>query len=316
MAHVGTPTLKQLEYLDAVIRAGSFRAAAQKLGVSQPTITAQIAALEDALGVTLLERSRTGTLPTHSGRELQPHIETIRSAVGSIRDHARFVGTGGSGIHRLGVPPTLGPYLLPEVLSTIHATDPTLRLYVREDSPRELENGLLSGRFDLVLTVMPTEISELVVDPLFGEPFRLCAPPDHPLVGRGPVRPDAIAGERLLAIDERFRLFEQMQAIANHYGARLLRDYEGTSLDTVRQMIATGFGLAFLPSLYIRSEIEPRDDVTVLDIDDTAIDRDVVLAWRPTAAHRGLYRRLAQQIRDICQAQLVDYIHLAEPARH
>ncbi|KAA9130194.1 hydrogen peroxide-inducible genes activator [Marinihelvus fidelis] len=311
MAHVGTPTLKQLEYLDAVVRAGSFRQAALKLGVSQPTITAQIAALEDTLGVILLERSRTGTLPTSAGRELLPHIETIRGAVSSIRDHARFVGTGGSGIHRLGVPPTLGPYLLPEVLSTIHATDPTLRLYVREDSPRELENGLLSGRFDLVLTVMPTEISELVVDPLFGEPFRLCAPPDHPLVGQGPVPPGAIADERLLAIDERFRLFEQMQAIANHYGARLLRDYEGTSLDTVRQMIATGFGLAFLPSLYIRSEIEPRDDVTVLDMDDTAIDREVVLAWRPTAAHRSLYRRMAGQIRDICREQLSDYVHLA-----
>ncbi len=311
MAHVGTPTLKQLEYLEAVARFGSFRAAALKLGVSQPTITSQVAALEDTLGVILLERSRTGTLPTSAGRELLPHIETIRDAVNSIRDHARFVGTGGSGIHRLGVPPTLGPYLLPEVLSTIHATDPTLRLYVREDLPRDLENGLLSGRFDLILTVLPTEISDLVVDPLFGEPFHLCAPPDHPLVGKGPVAADAIANERLLAIDERFRLFEQMQALANHYGARLLRDYEGTSLDTVRQMIATGFGLAFLPSLYIRSEIEPRDDVTVLPLDDTTIDREVVLAWRPTAAHRALYRKLAQQIREICRAKLGDCLHLA-----
>lgn len=309
MFNVGTPTLKQLNYLEAVARAGSFRGAALKLGVSQPTITSQVAALEETLGMVLLERSRTGTLPTSAGRELLPYIETIRSSVSAIQEHARFVGSGGSGIHRLGVPPTLGPYLLPEVLSGIHAKDPTLRLYVREDTARELENGLLNGRFDLVLSVLPTEIDEFVTEPLFGEPLKLCAPPDHSLVGRGPVPASALASERLLAIDERFRLFEQMQALASRYGAELLRDYEGTSLDTVRQMIATGFGLAFLPALYIRSEIDPRDDVVVLDLDDEPISRDVVLAWRPTAQHRALYRRLAAQIRSLCRERLADTLH-------
>ncbi len=310
MPNVGNPTLKQLQYLDAVAQAGSFRAAAQKLGVSQPTITSQIAALEEALGMTLLERSRTGTLPSSAGRALLPYIATIREAVGAIRDHARFVGDGGSGIHRLGAPPTLGPYLLPDVLTAIHAKDPTLRLYVREDTPRDLENALVSGRYDLILTVRPVEISELEVDPLFGEPFQLCAPPDHPLVERGTVAATALAGERLLAIDERFRLFEQMQALANRYGASLLRDYEGSSLDTVRQMIATGFGLAFLPALYVRSEIEPRDDVVVLTMEDEPIDREVVLAWRPTAPHRAMYRKLAAQIRAVCQAKLAEYLHM------
>lgn len=310
MPNVGNPTLKQLQYLDAVAQAGSFRAAAQKLGVSQPTITSQIAALEEALGMTLLERSRTGTLPSSAGRALLPHIATIREAVGAIRDHARFVGDGGSGIHRLGAPPTLGPYLLPDVLTAIHAKDPSLRLYVREDTPRDLENALVSGRYDLILTVRPVEIPELEVDPLFGEPFQLCAPPDHPLVERGTVEATALASERLLAIDERFRLFEQMQALANRYGASLLRDYEGSSLDTVRQMIATGFGLAFLPALYVRSEIEPRDDVVVLTMEDEPIDREVVLAWRPTAPHRAMYRKLAAQIRAVCQAKLAEYLHM------
>lgn len=309
MPDSGAPTLKQLYYLDAVVRAGSFRSAAVTLGVSQPTISSQLAALEENLGVMLLERSRSGTLPTSAGRELLPHIATIRSAVNAIQEHAMFAGTGGSGIHRLGVPPTLGPYLLPEVLSGIHASDPTLRLYVREDMPHDLENGLLSGRFDLVLTVLPTEVDELVAEPLFSESFRLCAPPDHPLVGQGPVPGAALAGESLLAIDERFRLFEQMQALAIRYGARLLRDYEGTSLDTVRQMIATGFGLAFLPALYIRSEIEPRDDVVVLEMDDEPLDRDVVLVWRPTAPHRALYRRLAAQIRLLCRERLANALH-------
>lgn len=312
MADIGNPTFKQLTYLEAVIKSGSFRGASVKLGVSQPTLTSQIAALEESLGLTLLERSRTGALPTSAGRELLPHIENIASEIHAIRDHARFAGSGGSGIHRLGVPPTLGPYYLPEVLSEVHASDPTLRLYVREDTPRELEHGLLDGRYDLILTTMPMELSGLVMEPLFGEPFHLCAPPDHPLVGQGKVDASAIAGERLLAIEERHRLFVQMQALANQFGARLMRDYEGTSLDTVRQMIGTGFGLAFLPALYIRSEIEPRKDVTVLEMSDVPSDRDVVLAWRPTAPQRRLYRDLARQMRQICRSKLADCLHVAD----
>ncbi len=312
MADIGHPTLKQLTYLEAVIKNGSFRGASVKLGVSQPTLTSQIAALEETLGLTLLERSRTGALPTSAGRELLPHIEAIAAEVHAIRDHARFAGSGGSGIHRLGVPPTLGPYFLPEVLSEVHAADPTLRLYVREATPRELEHGLLDGRYDLILTTMPMELSGLVMEPLFGEPFHLCAPPDHHLVGQGMVDARAIAGERLLAIEERHRLFEQMQSLANQFGARLMRDYEGTSLDTVRQMIGTGFGLAFLPALYIRSEIEPRNDVTVLELSDAPSDRDVVLAWRPTAPQRRLYRDLARQMRQVCRSKLADCLHVAE----
>ncbi|NVJ70650.1 MAG: LysR family transcriptional regulator [Alphaproteobacteria bacterium] len=311
MATIGEPTLKQLLYLEAVVAAGSFRGASQKLGVSQPTITSQIAALETALGMILLERSRSGAIPTSAGRELLPHISTIRTEVNAIRDQARFASTGASGVHRLGVPPTLGPYFLPEVLSEIHTADPTLRLYVREETPRELENGLLDGRYDLILTTMPVELAGFVVEPLFGEPFKLCAPPDHPLVGKGELDASVIAGERLLAIEERHRLFEQMQALANRFGARLMRDYEGTSLDTVRQMIGTGFGLAFLPALYIRSEIEPREDVTVLELSDTPSAREVVLAWRPTAPKRQLYRKLASQMRQICQTKLADCLHPA-----
>ena len=314
MADIGFPTPKQLTYLDTVVRCGSFRGASLKLGISQPTITAQIAALEEALGMPLLERSRTGAIPTSAGRELLPHITTIKTEIDAIRDKARFASFGGSGIHRLGVPPTLGPYFLPEVLSEIHASDPTLRLYVREGTPRELENGLLDGRFDFILTTMPIEIDGITIEPLFGEPFKLCAPPDHPLVGKGLVDASAIAGERLLAIEERHRLFEQMQAMANQFGAQLMRDYEGTSLDTVRQMIGSGFGLAFLPVLYIRSEIAPRTDVTVLELSETPSDRDVVLAWRPTSPKRQLYRQLAFQMRQICRQKLSDCLHVASPA--
>lgn len=310
---VGHPTLKQLLYLQTVIATKSFRQAALSLGVSQPTVTAQIATLEENLGLILLERSRTGALPTAAARAMLPHIDTLIEEVKSIRDVARFSLDSGAGIHRLGVPPTLGPYFLPDVIPGIHKAYPSLRLYVREDSPRELENGLLDGQYDLVFTTLPVEVTGLTIEPLFGEPFRLCAAPDHDLVKKPRVRSKDIANERLLAIEERHRLFEQMQGLANKYGARILRDYEGTSLDTVRQMIGTGIGLAFLPGLYVRSEIEPRSDVAVLELDEAPTDRDVVLAWRPSAPQRHLYKELAQFIRDLCLKRLSDHLHVAQP---
>lgn len=310
---VGHPTLKQLHYLQTVIATKSFRQAALSLGVSQPTVTAQIATLEENLGLILLERSRTGALPTAAARAMLPHIDTLIDEVKAIRDVARFSLDSGAGIHRLGVPPTLGPYFLPDVIPGIHKSYPSLRLYVREDSPRELENGLLDGQYDLVFTTLPVEVTGLTIEPLFGEPFRLCAAPDHDLVKKERVRSKDIANERLLAIEERHRLFEQMQGLANKYGARILRDYEGTSLDTVRQMIGTGIGLAFLPGLYVRSEIEPRSDVAVLELDEAPTDRDVVLAWRPSAPQRHLYKELAQFIRDLCLKRLSDHLHVAQP---
>ena len=309
---VGQPTFKQLQYFHAICMAKSFRKAAQRLGVSQPTITAQISALEDALGLILLERSRTGAFPTAAGRAILPHAERTMEEVHAIRDIARFSLDSASGIHRLGVPSTLGPYFLPDVISDIHSEYPSLRLYVREEPPRDLENGLLDGRYDLILTTRPLEVTGITEDLLFGEPFVLCAPPDHPLAAKGKVEPEDIAGERLLAIEERHRLFTQMQAIANRYGARLMRDYEGTSLDTVRQMIGTGIGLAFLPALYVRSEIGPRHDVEVLELDETPTDREVVLAWRPSAPQRQLYRAMAAFLRVQCRKKLGRILHVAE----
>lgn len=309
---IGYPTVKQMRYFQAIVTSKSFRKAAQSLGVSQPTITSQILSLEETLGLTLLERSRSGALPTAVGRAILPHIEAIIDEVHAIRDIARFSSDSAAGIHRMGVPPTLGPYFLPDVISDIHKNYPSLRLYVREEPPRDLENGLLDGRYDVILTTLPLEVSGLVEDRLFGEPLLLCAPPDHALADSHHVRKEDIAGERLIAIEEHHRLFTQMQALANTYGARLMRDYEGTSLDTVRQMIGTGIGLAFLPALYVRSEIHPRNDVAVLELDETPTDREVVLAWRPSAPQRNLYREMAQFLRQQCRAKLGHMLHVVD----
>lgn len=307
---IGNPTIKQLRYLQAVIKHQSFRQAAIHLGVSQPTITAQIASLEETLGITLLERSKSGTLPTAVARSIMEPASQILEQVNSIRDIARYSIDEGLGIHRLGVPPTLGPYLMPDVISDIHKSYPSLRLFVREDTPRNLEHRLLSGDFDVILTTLPLDVEGLITYPLFGEPFELCAAPDHPLTEKKIVSPADIKDEYLITIEERHRLYEQMQSLARTYDARILRDYEGTSLDTVRQMIATGIGLGFLPSLYVRSEILPRDDVQVLKLSNPPFDREVVLACRPSSQQKNLYRDIGNLIKKICRERLTNHVHM------
>lgn len=304
------PTFKQLKYLQAVSQAGSFRAAAEKLEVAQPTLTAQINALEEKLGTSLLERSRKGAQLTPIGRTLMPHIAAIQQELTAIQQLVSHAAGGLAGTYRLGVPPTLGPYFLPEVVPAIHTRFPELKIFVRESAPKDLEVGLIHGDYDLIITTLPMEIPNLGSESLFAEPFVLVCAPDHPFASVEAVAPNDLLGENLLAIEEKHRLFDMMQTIAAQVGARLLRDYEGTSLDTLRHMIGTGLGLAFLPSLYVRSEITPRQDVVAVPYHGTPYKRDVVLAWRSGTPRAELYKQIAAMMRAIARDNLAEFVSL------
>lgn len=304
------PTIKQLRYLLSVSQAGSFRGAAERLDIAQPTLTAQINTLEAKLGVTLLERSRQGAQLTPAGRSFVPYIETILDQVASIGRLASEAEGSLIGTYRLGVPPTLGPYFLPEVIPTIHQSFPDLKIFIRENAPRDLEMGLLHGEYDFIITTLPMEIPNLSVEPLFNEPLVLVCAPDHAFAGKTEIEPKDLQGESLLAIEEKHRLFDLMQTIASQFNARLLRDYEGTSLDTLRHMIGTGLGIAFLPALYVKSEITPRQDVKSKNFVGPTFARGVALAWRPGSRRTELYKQIAQIMRTVCHEQLSDHITL------
>ena len=304
------PTIKQLRYLLTVSQAGSFRGAADRLDIAQPTLTAQINTLETKLGITLLERSRQGAQLTPAGRSFVPFIETILDQVAAIERLAGEAEGSLVGTYRLGVPPTLGPYFLPEVIPTIHNSFPGLKIFVRENAPRDLEVGLLHGEYDFIITTLPMEIPNLSVEPLFNEPLVLVCAPDHAFAQKSAIEPNDLQGESLLAIEEKHRLFDLMQTIALQFSARLLRDYEGTSLDTLRHMIGTGLGIAFLPALYVKSEIGPRQDVKSMKFNGPSFARGVVLAWRPGSRRTELYKKIAEIMRSVSQANLSEHVTL------
>lgn len=290
---------RQLEYFVAVAEHSSFRRAADRLGVSQPTLTAQIASLEQALGGPLFERSRAGTVQSPMGRELLRDARSVLEAFQGLLDHAAALKNGPGGTYRLGVTPTTGPYLLPQLLPEIHDEYASLKFYVRESMPRFLEEGLVAGRHDLIMTPLPLTAQNLTVVPLFREPLKLVVPSEHRLAKRKQISRKDLRGEEVLTLEDHDQLHMQIDRVCERLGAVVRRDYEGTSLDTLRQMVVMGMGMAFLPALYIRSEIRDGEGLCVLTLRDDSVIREHALVWRPTSPGRSLFRNLAARIRSI-----------------
>ena len=298
------PSLRQLEYLVALSQELHFRRAAERVQVTQPTLSAQLQELEKRLKAPLIERGVKGVMLTPLGVEVAARARNVLAQVQDIRDLASASQHGFDGTVRLGVPPTLGPYLLPHIVPHLHTTYPSMKLYVREERPGNAVTQLLAGSHDLTIVPRPVQNQDVVVRPLFAEPLRLICAPDHPLVEREQVRLKDLAGEKVLAMEVGHHLHDRVSRLCEECGAELLRDYEGTSLDTLRHMVGMGVGLAFLPNLYIHSEIRNRNEVSVLNLTGPNLQREIALVWRSTAVHGELYGEMADLIRRVVGDEL------------
>ena len=302
------PTLKQLQYFIAVADCASFRGAADELRVSQPALTTQIAALEQCLDISLFERSRAGTLLSPEGRELLHRARQVVLAARGLKEQAAIVGKGHQTTYRLGVPPTLGPYLLPNVLPDLHARFKNLKLYVREAPPKALRHSLAAGDYDLAIVPLPLTADELSIEPLFTEPLKFVVPADHPLAGHNRISPAKLRGEKVLTLEHQHHFHHQVQEICQRLGADIQRDYEGTSLDTLRQMVVMGMGVAFLPGLYVHSEMHNPEALHVSELKGRPVLRQHGLVWRASAPGRSFYRELARAMREIIRSRLSNVV--------
>ena len=292
-------SLKQLRYYLIAAKHDSLRQAARELKISQPSLSAQLQKLEEALGVDLFERSRGGVNLTPLGRELLKQAQQAVNAAEVIIDAANFATKGPSGTFRLGASHTLGPYALPWILPEIHKKYRGVKFFVREEVPDQLAEGLYTGRYDLIFTTLPLRDKGITVMPLFREPLYLVMSRDHPLAKNKTIHGDELAGMDILALEEHHLLYRQVEDLCKQFKAQILRDYEGTSLDSIRQMVYMEMGIAFMPALYIRSEIMDRDELKVMSIADESITRMHALAWRDTSPLRTFYRELGEDFQDI-----------------
>jgi len=290
------PTLRQLEYLVAVADLKHFGRAAQACRVSQPTLSQQLRALEGRLGAVLVERRLSGAELTPAGREIADRARRLLVGVKDIRDLAKRAGEGGAGTIRFGVTPTLGPYLMPGIVAALHRDRPDLKLYIREGIPDDQALELTRGRLDMLLGPLPIAGDDLRVEPLFRERLHLVAPQDHPLARAAGLAAADLEGAEVLSLDPRHHLHRQVAAICADRGMRLLRDYEGSSLDSLRQMVGSGLGLAVLPEFYIRSEVGGNAGVRLLDVGGWKETRSIAAAWREGAAYAAIFAGIARRI--------------------
>ncbi|MGB7405623.1 MAG: LysR substrate-binding domain-containing protein [Pacificimonas sp.] len=289
------PTLRQLDYLVTLADTGHFGRAAQQANVSQPTLSQQIRTLEQRLGIDLVERRGRGAALTPPGRELAERARNVLASVDDIRNFAARAAGRLTGTLRFGVTPTLGPYLLPGVIAALHKDAPDLKLVIQEGIPDDQLDALTRARLDLLLGALPLDAPGVVSEPLFRETLLLVVPVDHPLAGGGDTA--ALAGEPVLSLDPRHPYHRQVEAICARYDMRLMRDYEGTSLDSLQQMTASGLGLALLPELYLRSEAAGRSGTVTPDIAGwEPAYRSIGLAWRDGAALSDAFHQLGEGI--------------------
>lgn len=286
--------IRDLHYLVALADQRNFRRAAAVCNVSQPTLSTQIKKLEDELGVTLIERMPRNVILTPAGVDTVERARRILAELDELKLAARTRQEGRDKL-RLGVFPTLGPYLLPHIIQPVMERFPGLELLLTEEKSGVLRQQLASGTLDAALLADPTDDEHLAHLPLFEEPFLLAVPRTHALANQTLVEPGDLVGQKLMVLEEGHCLRDQVLAASRQSGAVEESTFRGTSLETLRQMVVAGAGVTFLPALACSSGIVDGG-YRVLPFRDGVFQRTVSLHWRKTSPIADLIREVGTVI--------------------
>ena len=289
------PSLRQLEYLVALADRLHFRAAAEASHVTQPALSAQIAQLEQDLGVQLFERDRRRVMPTAAGGAVVERARVILAQLDELVESTRTWRAPLAGRLRLGVIPTVGPYLLPKVLPDVRRKHPQLELLLREDRTPHLVEALAHGKLDLVLLALEADLGDARTLPLFRDEFVLLLPRGHRLAARKQVREADLADEQVLLLEDGHCLRDQALGLCQRAGAQELADLRASSMSTLVQMVASSFGVTLLPELAVPVEARGRELVT-LPFTKPRPFRTIGLGWRPTSPRAAEFELLAQTL--------------------
>ena len=290
-------TLRQLQYVVAVADTLSFRKAAERCHVSQPSLSAQIAQLEGALGVQLFERDRRRVLLTAVGMEVVERARRLLVEVDGLTEAARRAGDPLSGTLRLGVIPTVSPYLLPAVAPTLRKRFPRLTVRWLEDKTEVLVRELERGVLDAALVAQEAAGDDMESAVLAEDPFFLVTPRDHPLgQKKGEATPAELRGEDVLLLDEGHCFRAQALALCSRARAQEL-EFRATSLTTLTQMVASGAGISLLPGLAVATEAK-RSDLKVRPFAEPVPKRTLTLTWRKRSPFTGALQEVAGAVRE------------------
>ncbi|MBZ0088718.1 LysR substrate-binding domain-containing protein [Thermomonas sp.] len=288
--------LRDLKYLVALGDLRHFGKAAKACFISQPTLSAQIMKLEEELGVKLVERAPRRVMLTAAGQDVAQRARRILAEVEELREAARRCINPEVGRLRLGVFPTLAPYLLPHVVPELHTRYPRLELLLTEEKSDILLQRLRDGALDAALLALPIHDDRLHAQFLFEEPFRLAAPEGHPLAAHKTLTVESLDKESLLLLEDGHCLRDQALDVCRLAGAHETPGFRATSLETLRQMVASGVGVTLLPLLSVLEPIVQPSGLQLVKFRKPAPSRRIALVWRKSSALDDFLGKIGQDI--------------------
>jgi LysR family transcriptional regulator, hydrogen peroxide-inducible genes activator len=291
--------LRDLSYLVALAEYRHFGRAAEASFVSQPTLSTQIRKLEDELGVALVERTPRKVLLTETGREIARRARGVLSQIDEIKSIAQRTRDPESGTIRLGIFPTLGPYLLPHVVPRLRSRFPRLELLLREEKTEQVLHMLREGTLDAGILALPVHDDSLHTEFLFEEPFVLAVPSGHALASRASLRMEDLSQQNLLLLEDGHCLRDQALEVCHLAGAGEKSGFRATSLETLRQMVSANVGITLLPALAVKPPVAQSPNVSLIEFEAPAPSRRIAMLWRKSSAMTPFFEALAAIIRDV-----------------
>jgi LysR family hydrogen peroxide-inducible transcriptional activator len=291
-------TLRQLRYLEALAETRHFGNAAEACAVSQPALSMQIKELEDQLRVSLVERRKSGIELTEQGEEIVRRGRTILASVRDMLDYAEHRRRVLSGSLKLGAIPSIAPYLLPSTLPELQRRFPKLNLQLRETITETLVRELISGNLDVILIALPIDDAEVETLHLFDDKFILAAPATKAKNARTAIA-DVLSHEKLLLLEEGHCLRDQALSFCRMMTPEARESFGASSLATIVQMVAHGYGITLLPEMAVASEVYHRNDIRLLRFAAPEPKREIGLVWRKTSPRKADFTAFAALLKEL-----------------
>lgn len=288
-------SIRQLRYFEALATTLHFGRAAEIVHVSQPALSAQIMEMEKHLGVKLLERTRASTLLTDKGHEVLKHARTVLAAVDRLEEAARQSSGTLEGLLRLGIIPTVAPYLVPKMVPYLRRAHPLIEIELKEAVTDRLLGDLAEGRLDAIIAAIPIEMDSVVAKSLFVDRFYMAMSANDSDVLLSPMTETEVDPERLLLLEEGHCLRDQALSVCKAASKRSLINFGATSMTTLLQMVSNDMGMTLIPELAIETETA-RTPIRIVPFTEPAPSREIGLVWRRSSPRRADMEALAEAI--------------------
>ena len=289
------PTLRQLQYLKLLVEHGSFSRAAEAAHVTQPTLSAGVQELEKILGAPVVDRGRSGVILTAAGEEAFARAGVILAQADDLVQAARGAGQPLSGRFRLGVIPTVAPFLLPRALPALRLGYPKLKLLLREDLTHRLISALRTGALDAALIALPYDMSGLEWAHVEDDELLAALPANHPLGAQSRISPQTMDSQELILLEDGHCLRQHALAACGLTPQRAREEdgFSATSLPTLVQMVGSGLGVSFLPAMAVEAGLAEAAQLVIRPLDADHPTREIVIAWRAGSSRAAEGRLLA-----------------------